>query len=122
MGAFAATGLLYGLWYYKTSSDVFVSPLPTTVFGSSALENNPIIKDIKKALSKNNIAFSYVSFADSSYLILLSGGEEILFSQKKKIDEQVASLQLVLSRLTIEGKRFRRLDFRFDKPVITFLP
>lgn len=32
----------------------------------------------------------------------------------------VASLQVILSRFRIEGKRLSAVDFRFDKPVVTF--
>lgn len=32
----------------------------------------------------------------------------------------VASLQVILGRFRIEGKQIRTVDFRFDKPIITF--
>ncbi len=78
-------------------------------------------QDIRNLLAKEKVKFSEISTAtDSSYLIHLDGGGTAIISPKKNIEEQVRSLQIVLSRLTIEGKRFKSLDFRFDKPVVSF--
>ena len=57
---------------------------------------------------------------DSAMHILFKGGQEIIFSENKAIETQIASLQLIMNRLTIEGKQFNRIDLRFDNPVITF--
>lgn len=72
-------------------------------------------------LAQNNINFDSVEVAsDSSYLINLKDGGQVIISPSKNIQNQISSLQLIMSRLTIEGKRFKVLDFRYDKPVIVF--
>lgn len=94
----------------------------------SKLANKPKIskdsqlsKNLEEILKKNGIGFSTIQISsNSSILVNLAGGEEVFFSEGKPFDNQVSSLQFILSRLTIEGKRFSRLDFRFDKPVVTF--
>jgi hypothetical protein len=48
----------------------------------------------------------------------LSNKSEIFLTRDKDINPQLASLQFILSRLTMEGKGFRSLDLRFDKPII----
>lgn len=76
---------------------------------------------IEGQLSKNNIQFSEIKIAtDSSYLISLKDEGVVNLSNNKDIQEQITSLQLILARLTIEGKKFKRLDLRFDKPIILF--
>lgn len=45
---------------------------------------------------------------------------EAIFSPDKPIKPQVASLQLILSRSRIEGKIPKKIDLRFEKPVVTF--
>lgn len=55
---------------------------------------------------------------DLSYKIVLSSGSEVYLDSKKDLTTQLSSLQLILSQLKIEGKTFKRLDFRFEKPVI----
>ena len=110
----------YAYWYYqKLHTRAYISPLPHTL----AKIFSPInpTKQVEDALSEKHVAFSRVNIAtESSYLITLPGGEEILISKEKNIPMQIASLQLILSRLTIEGKGFSRLDLRFDKPVVVF--
>ncbi|MEX2007839.1 MAG: hypothetical protein WD992_03635 [Candidatus Levyibacteriota bacterium] len=90
-----------------------LSPLPKNFTGQN--------QDIESLLRKEKINFSDISIAtDSSYLVYLEDGGQAIISHKKNLSEQVRSLQIVLSRLTIEGKRFKSLDFRFEKPVISF--
>jgi len=43
-----------------------------------------------------------------------------LFNFTKDIDEQLDSLQLISSRAKIEGKQIKRIDLRFDKPVVAY--
>jgi len=79
-------------------------------------------KKIESNLKKKNIPFSSIfSYGNDSFLVKLKNNEEIIFSKNKDISFQVSSLQLMLSRFTIEGKRIKRVDFRFDKPVVSFM-
>jgi|SRR3989344_6261348 len=100
-----------------------ISPIPQVVLSNSSSispNTNESLDILSFSLKKNNISFITVSVYDKeSFLVKLSSGEEIIFSAEKNLDLQTSSLQLILSRLTIEGKRFSRLDFRFEKPVIT---
>lgn len=43
---------------------------------------------------------------------------QVLFSAQKEIKEQLDSLQFILERTRIEGEKPKRIDLRFDKPVI----
>lgn len=89
---------------------------------------NPLSKDqtsagikIAEMLKEKNIAYKSVSTSkDLTYKILLSKDSEVIIDPKKSIELQLSSLQLILKRLKIEGKMFRRLDFRYQKPIISF--
>lgn len=89
---------------------------------------NPISKNVnsfqsrvKDGLEKANIKFTQaVSNSDGSQKIKLKDGSEIIFSYNKDLNRQIASLQLLLSRLTIEDKKLKTLDFRFASPVVSF--
>jgi hypothetical protein len=76
------------------------------------------IADIKKALTKEQIEVQSIEAVNEGYLITLDKGKTVLFSAKKDIQSQISSLQFILSRLTMEGRQFSRLDLRFDKPII----
>lgn len=108
---FLALAFLYAFLGRST----FVSPLPSNDASFFEAEN------IEALLKKNNISFSEIkSSTDSSILVRLATGGDVLFSSTKSLSEQVSSLQPILFRLTIEGKRFKNLDLRFDKPVIRY--
>jgi len=100
-----------------------ISPIPDVLYkknNQDQIKGNSIWQ-VEEKLRKSKIDFSSSSLAsDSSYLVRLKSGETINFSSEKSLDEQISSLQLMLYRFTIEGKRLERLDFRFDKPVVVF--
>lgn len=75
---------------------------------------------VEKILKNNNILFSQVSALDYSYLINIQNNGQVRLSQDKDIDRQIASLQKILRELTIEGKPFKSIDFRFTEPIISF--
>lgn len=105
----SAFGYLY-LNFVKVS---LISPLAQNKISKISLVEN--------AFEKNKINFTSVNASsDGSFVVNLAGGEEVILSSKKDIGGQLSSLQLILSRLTIEGKQLKILDFRFDNPVVTF--
>lgn len=102
--------------YYWLGRPTFISPLP-----KGELRDSSSAESIETLLGKSNISFSEVkNSTDSSVLVKLTNGGTVLFSSKKSFKEQVSSLQPILSRLTIEGKRFKNLDLRFDKPSVVY--
>lgn len=116
--------------YFAASSDFFgkkiISPVPLAKsYDKSMINaikniNQSDLEKLKTDLLKNNISFVDISASsDGSLNVLLSSDQNVIFSPKKDIDFQISSLQLIMSRFTIEGRRFSRLDFRFDKPVIS---
>lgn len=91
---------------------LFISPIG---------ENNIDTKKIEKILRDNNIMALNVSIAsDLSYEIVISNNILVKLSSKKNINKQIASLQRILRELTIEGKPFKSIDFRFEEPIISF--
>lgn len=87
-----------------------------------AKNNSSLVLEVEKELEKAKIPFSSVlQNSDSSVTVSLKDGGEVILSSKKDIQTQISSLQLILSRLTIEeGKKLKNLDFRYNSPVISF--
>lgn len=89
---------------------------------------NPLSKNqvsttdiVEKKLKTEKIEYtSFVTNKDLNYIIKLKSGAEVIIDQDKNIEEQLSSLQLILKQLKIEGKTLKRLDFRYQKPIITF--
>ncbi|MBI3985179.1 MAG: hypothetical protein HY344_04595 [Candidatus Levybacteria bacterium] len=102
---------LYINFYINTYG--FISPLSQT--------KESLLARVEEELEKQNISFGKVtSNSDGSLTVKLRDDSEIIFSSKKNVSSQITSLQLMLSRLTIEGKKLKSLDFRFDNPVVSF--
>lgn len=107
-------GLLAVSYYFLNffSHPLFISPL---------VEGGSQSFDLEKKLKDKQISFSSIDFnSDSSYAITLAQGGKIIISSKKNIDGQISSLQRILRELTIKGRPFKRIDFRFEKPVVEF--
>lgn len=50
----------------------------------------------------------------------LKNDTQASFSLKKDLKDQLDSLQLIYTRTKIEGKQPKRIDLRFDKPVVVY--
>lgn len=98
----------------------FTNPTPYTLekLNNHVLAQRISDKDVEHLLLQAGIAYASVISSSDYYVVQLSDNHEVLLSSKKDLFSQVASLQVILPRLTIEGKKFTRLDFRFDKPLL----
>ena len=97
--------------FFASRRALFISPM-----GKAGMD----VFLIKKILKDNGILFSEVTLSDYSYLVNIQNNGQVRLSQDKDIKKQVSSLQRILRELTIEGKPFKSLDFRFAEPVIVF--
>ena len=101
---------LYSIFLSRQA--LFISPLGRTNIDRS---------NVEKLLRNNNILFSQVLvLSDSSYEVVIPNNGQVRFSSQKDIGKQISSLQRILRELTIEGKPFKSIDFRFDEPIISF--
>lgn len=102
---------------------LFLSRLANkTLFISPVSKNiSQEIKTIEDLLFDAQIVFTSISLNDnSSYKVLLKDGGEVVISLKKNIERQITSLQPILKQLTIDGRKFNRIDFRYDKPLVVY--
>ena len=107
---------IYALILVKLQEPAYISPLAGI---ASAQASQSKIDILKSELKKENIEYTSVTIEkDGSFIVKLTQGGAVTFSSQKDIITQIASLQYILSHLTMEGKLFTRLDLRFEKPVI----
>ncbi|OGH06004.1 MAG: hypothetical protein A2W22_03710 [Candidatus Levybacteria bacterium RBG_16_35_11] len=117
---FSFTLLMLGLLLSSLYLFVFFSQ-KTVIINPLAIKNIGQLEKIENGLMHKNISFSKIEQDnDLSYKVFIKDNGIVFLSEKKDIGNQIDSLQLILSRLTIEGKRFKILDFRFDKPIISY--
>jgi len=98
--------------FFLSSKPLFISPMG---------KNNIDTKKVEKILRDKSILFSQVLIlSDLSYGINIQNNGQVRLSSKKDIIYQITSLQRILKQLTIEGKPFKSIDFRFEEPIISF--
>ena len=111
-------GILYYSYFVKGEKPTFSAPLPMRTVVQAKQEDSRLA-ELKQALEKYNLGYTTITKEkDGSYKVVLTKGGIVTFSSQKDIITQIASLQYILSHLTMEGKLFSQLDLRFEKPVI----
>lgn len=85
-------------------------------------EKNNDVSVLKKDLEEANLFPEEVTVAssDASIVVQLDHGPTVYFSPDQDFKTQVSSLQLIISRLTIEKKQPNIVDLRYDKPIVKF--
>lgn len=107
-----ACAILFLNFSYLFQKPLFISPV-----GKAGND----IAMVEKKLREKNIQFSQVLILpDSAYLISIPNNRQVKLSSDKDIDKQTSSLQRILIQLTIDGKPFKSIDFRFSEPIISF--
>lgn len=104
--------------YNKSMQSGYISPLAPNYKINSVSSVDKSSQLLSKKLKDKNIEFEKIETKENFQRVLLSNKSEVIMSRDKDIDAQIASLQFILARLTMEGKGFKSLDLRFDKPVI----
>lgn len=91
---------------------VIVGPLP---------KHDPAL-DLANLLHEKGIAVSGLPIASDSALIvqLADATTSAWFSANKDLALQATSLQIIINKLTIEGRKAKKIDFRFKEPVVVY--
>jgi len=75
---------------------------------------------LERKLSEVGLLTKDLVSREDAIVVLLSTGEKVFFSPKGDFSTQVTSLQFILSRTKIEGRRPKSIDLRFEKPVLEY--
>lgn len=114
----ALTILFVAFALFSMKKPLYISPFSLSGDSSYKITSSSVEKNIELLLKSRSIAYSSLSLEQQKYTITLKEGEKVFLDANKPLDTQISSLQLLLSRLTIEGKHFETLDFRYNKPII----
>lgn len=104
----------------KNTNPGIISPLALSGNQNASFLNSGENK-LRDFLEREKITFKDFAYIDNThYKIILDDNKEILISAGGDMREELSSLQYILSRLTMEGREFARLDLRYEKPIIVF--
>lgn len=118
---FASTLGILLLAFNKGNGDL-LSPLSfANIISKKPVTVSSDTSEVKKILEAKKIAFDDIKVSsEGAYMVRLRTGEDVILSPKKDLSKQLSSLQVIYSRLTMEGRSLRKLDLRYDKPVVVF--
>lgn len=108
----------YFFYVKHLKKPLYISPISGGGLFKPASDKDDKLDELNKLLREKKIQFSSVTKLNDDYVVQLRDKSEVIISPDKNIESQIASLQVILSRLTMESRSFKRLDLRFDKPVI----
>ena len=84
-------------------------------------------KDIKQTLffveklSQLNLIPLTIDIKGQDMLVFnLNDNKTIVFSNSKDKEDQSYQLELIIRQFKVEGKEYKKIDLRFDKPIIQF--
>lgn len=103
---------------------ILILSLIYTSFIKKAILVNPLSENklqestIYSDLTKHAISFTTILEKTDYFIVTLSDNSMVYITKNKSIGQQLSSLQLIRSKLKIEGKEIKSLDLRFDQPVI----
>jgi len=104
----------YFVWHTTVTANTqtILKPLP---------QKDPIA-DLKTLLHEKKIGIQSDPVASGSAMLvtLSSMSTEVLFSINTDLPTEVGSLQIILNKLTIEGKNARTIDLRFGDPIVVY--
>ena len=116
-----AIGVAFYLLLLKFQKPLFISPVPALQV-AQADQGEFIDQQFERALQTKHIDYTSVKSENGSIIVTLLDKSTVTFSSQKDIMSQIASLQYILSHLTMEGRQFSSLDLRFDQPVVVLKP
>lgn len=113
--------LAVALGIYSYMHSRLVSPLPIKIGERIQITSTDRgEQELKRLLKLANIMYTSVTPAQDGYTISLNQKQQVFVTKQKDIASQISSLQVILPRLTMEGREFHRLDLRYDKPVVVY--
>ena len=108
--------------FEKIQRPLYISPVSAA---ARYAQDNHVAKEevlLQNGLKKEQIAYATIVRGNGDFVVILQDGGKVTFSSQKDILSQIASLQYILSHLTMEGRQFKTLDLRFDTPVVVLKP
>lgn len=98
------------LFLKKSSSDYVINPNSDTAK----------ISDFEKKLRDRKIYYNNIkeNLDTGTIEVLLGNGITVIFSKFKDIEWQINSLQSIISKLTIEDRIPKKIDFTYEKTIV----
>ena len=111
---------LIGVFYILHKGVLITSPLGKQLLLSLDSSKSRWQEKFTEECSHRNLTCEHIEIHDDQRVTFFIQKHIVVLSEKKPIDSQMSSLQLTIHQLTMEGKDYHSLDFRYDRPVISY--
>ena len=79
-----------------------------------------LFETISQLAQKNSLAIGNIEEKPDMIRLLLEDGVEVALDKKKPIESQMDALQLIINQDKINGRKAKKIDFRFNNPIVTY--
>lgn len=94
-----------------------IKPVPDYLLEKN-FKTGELEKKIKAVLDKLGLKIKKIEQKNETEVEIYTEDMVILINQEKELEQQLASLQVLLERFKIEGRRIKKIDLRFKSPVV----
>lgn len=101
---------------------VLYIPVDRVDLGTNIIQKrfNDLLLFLKLSQEHQIKVINIAPYDQESFQVVLGESIQVLIGDNRKVEDIVSSLQLILRRFKIEGKQISSIDYRFEKPVISF--
>ncbi len=120
---FIITAVILSVGIFKSLSPILKANTSTNQEILRPLGSVTSVEKLRESLVRKNINFDEIKESSSSGDLIIGkikDGPYVYFSATKDIDWQVRSLELILSKLTIDNRKPIYIDLRSARPIVKF--
>lgn len=108
---------LLALAVITVKSDLLTKKQIISPVGSNLSWTDQLVRN----LQLNLLTIDKIEVVNSRQIkVFLADGPLVIFNSQRDQQRQLDSLQFILARTKIDGKRPAKIDLRFDKPVLVY--
>lgn len=104
--------------YFPQAKDFFLNNLSLKI-NNEGNKNTSFEEKLRVGLEGRLEVLNITSSSEGTKAVLLDG-TQVWFSPEKDLEQELRSLQTLLSKATIENRKLKRVDFRFSKVVLEY--
>ena len=76
--------------------------------------------NLLKAVQEFGFKIDNVDINGVNMILFNLGDKKIIFSSERQVAEQIYQWQQIIKQFKVEGKAFKEIDLRYDKPIVRF--
>lgn len=97
-----------GFFWFKNKQNQFIAP------------KEDVLTTILSAAKQYSLPLEKIDEESDMIILLLEDQTQVLLDKKKAPDTQLAALQLIINQDKISGRKAKKIDLRFNNPIVIY--